>query len=84
MVGDGPNDAIALRAADVGIFFNEDSSPAARKVAKVLVNDLADLVTLVQSARRTESGIKVLAIGRALALVATIVAPYAWLLDRVH
>ena len=54
MIGDGPNDGIALRAADIGISYVNDSSPIARRLAKILIHELADLALLVESAFRIE------------------------------
>lgn len=58
MVGDGVNDGIALKVADVGISFAKDSSPVARRFAKILVNDLPDLVQVMESARRINSRVR--------------------------
>jgi hypothetical protein len=46
---------IALRAADVGLSLVEHILPTARRVSQVLINDLADLVTLIESARRLKA-----------------------------
>jgi Ca2+-transporting ATPase len=51
MVGDGANDVIALRSADVGISFFNKSSPLAKRTAMVLVNDLGDILRIVETAR---------------------------------
>ncbi len=39
MVGDGPNDGIALRVANIGISFVKNSSPIARRMSKILINN---------------------------------------------
>lgn len=51
VVGDGTNDVIALKSADVGISFVERSSPLAKRAAKVLINDLTDILRVVETAR---------------------------------
>ncbi len=83
MVGDGANDTIALRAADVGISFIENSSPIARRVSKVLINDLADLLTLIRNAKRMEWRISLLTVFRAVILIALFLSLYSWMLSRI-
>ena len=51
VIGDGTNDVIALKSADVGISFVEQSSPMAKRAAKVLINDLTDILRVVETAR---------------------------------
>lgn len=83
MVGDGANDVIALRAADVAISFAEHSSPFARRVAHILIDDLADLLTLVASAGRMQRAAQALIISRTLVLAAAVLASYGWMLSRL-
>jgi len=47
MVGDGPNDGIALRVADIGVSFKYDSSQIARRYSSILLNRLTDLSELI-------------------------------------
>jgi len=51
VIGDGANDVIALKSADVGISFIERSSPLAKRAAKVLINDLTDILRVLETAR---------------------------------
>jgi len=45
-----------------------------------LINDLTDLVTLIQSARRIQAACRILAAGRAVALLMLAAGLYVWLL----
>lgn len=83
MVGDGANDTVALKAADVGIAFGSNASPIARRVSQIFINDLADLVTIVQGARRIRQSLDDLAALRAMILLATLLGLYAWLLKTI-
>jgi Cd2+/Zn2+-exporting ATPase len=59
MVGDGVNDALALRSGDVGVALGAIASDVALKSADVALmsNDLSRLPTAVKLARRTRSTI---------------------------
>lgn len=76
MVGDGFNDAIALKCADIGISFIEDSSHVARYYSQVLINDLRDLVYLVKKAAEMNTGIRMANLLRTIAAVILIVFLY--------
>ncbi len=80
MVGDGANDIIALRVADVGFSFGESSSPLAKRVSKILIHDLADLLTIIAGAKRIERWLKYLMLFRVAALISMLVGLYAWML----
>jgi Ca2+-transporting ATPase len=80
MVGDGANDTVALKVADVGISFFEDSSPFAKRVAKILINDLSDLRTLIQSAKRVNFRLKLIRFFRITFLVSLFLVLYTQLL----
>ena len=81
MVGDGANDTIALKVADVGISFLEDSSPLAKRVSKILINDTADLLTIIQSARRIKRRIKYLMLFRVTILISMLAILYTLMLN---
>lgn len=80
MGGDGANDTVALKAADVGIAFGSDGSPLAKRVSPILINDLADLVTLIQGAKKIRERRDELAAIRAMLLLLTFLGLYGWLL----
>jgi Ca2+-transporting ATPase len=81
MVGDGANDTLALKVADVGISFVENSSPLAKRVSKILINELADLLTLIQSAKRIRWRVKYLMLFRGVILLSMFFILYAWMLN---
>lgn len=82
MIGDGPNDGIGLKCADVGISFVENSSPIARRLSKILINNLDDLINIFESGSRIRKRNKLLKILRILALTAILVGLYSWIFLR--
>ena len=80
MVGDGVNDGIALKVADVGISFVRNSSPVARRLAKILINDLADLSRLMDSAYRIKRRMGQLKVFRIGILAASLFSVYVWVI----
>jgi Ca2+-transporting ATPase len=69
MVGDGPNDGIALKAANVGISLMANSSPIARRLSKILINDLTDLLKLIESAHRIRETINYIKLFKILIII---------------
>ena len=69
MVGHGPNDGIALKVADVGISRVNNSSSKARKLSKVLINDLTDLTIILDGAYRIKNRVRQCKLGRILIIV---------------
>lgn len=68
MIGDGPNDAIALNVADIGISFTKNSSPIARRLSKILIAELSDLLRLIEGTNRISKTLKYLKLFRILIL----------------
>ena len=81
MVGDGANDTVAIKVADIGISFIENSSPLAKRVAKILINELADLVTILQSVKRIQGRVKYLLLFRSAVLLAIFLLVYVRMLS---
>jgi Ca2+-transporting ATPase len=78
MIGDGINDGIALKAADVGISFAENSSAVARRLAKILIGDLTDLSKLLESAHRVKRRIGQAKTFRILIITVSLLGVYIW------
>ncbi len=78
MVGDGPNDAIALKVADIGISFRSNSSAIARKLADVLLNDLTDLLLLLESSHRIQIGMATIRQIQRLILAGSVAGMVGW------
>jgi len=76
MIGDGPNDGIALKAADVDISFVNNSSPIARGLAQILINNLDDLLRLIEDAHTLSKISKYLKIVRFLLFILLFIVLY--------
>ena len=79
MVGDGPNYGIALKVADIGISYQQNSSPIARGLSKILINDLTDLLTLIASSSRLDKQTRDLGLLRDVVIVVSLFSIYAWI-----
>jgi len=76
MIGDGANDLVALKTAVVGISFVEQSSPWAKRVAKVLINDLTDILHVIEAARSTHWQARFLTVFRMLIILMILLGSY--------
>jgi Ca2+-transporting ATPase len=79
MVGDGPNDGIALKVADIGISYVINSSPIARRLSTILINDLADLLRLIEGANRVKRRAEQLIFIRILIIAVSLLSIYMWI-----
>jgi Ca2+-transporting ATPase len=78
MVGDGPNDGIALKVADVGISLVNNSSFIARNLSKILINDLADLLSILEGSLKIKKRIEQFKSGRIFIFVFFLLGIYLW------
>jgi len=76
VIGDGTNDVIALKSADVGISFVERSSPMAKRAAKVLINDLTDILRVMEAARHAHRQVGFIAACMTLMFLMLLFASY--------
>ncbi len=81
MVGDGPNDAVALKTADISISFLKDSSPVARGLADVLINHLEDLIWILESGRKIARRTSAMRVIRTMTIVISVLSLYSWTLS---
>jgi len=84
MIGDGPNDGIALKAADIGISFVKNNSPIARRISKILINELADVLTLIEGSDRLNRRLGNLEVIRLLAITGLLVGMYAYIVASYY
>ena len=80
MVGDGANDAIALKVADIGVSFMKNSSPFAKRLAKILITDLGDLWKVTQGSNRIKWKAMLLTCFRTSTIIMIIFGLYMWAL----
>lgn len=78
MVGDGPNDGIALKVADVGISFQRNASPIATRLSGILANELRDVGRLIEAGHRFKTRARHWGWFRALMLAIAVSVPYVW------
>jgi Ca2+-transporting ATPase len=81
MIGDGPNDGIALKVADVSISFQENSSPIARRLANILIQELTDVLRLIDGSNRLKRKVSITGILRSLVVAAILLSQYVWIIE---
>jgi len=78
MVGDGPNDGLALKAADVAVSFAENASPVASRLCQILITELPDVIKIIEAGKRIKIHAKHWNWCRVLMLIALVCLPYLW------
>lgn len=79
MIGDGANDGIALKVADLGLSFHTNSSPIAKRLSKILINDLYAIPALIESSVKIHKKMRSYHLFRILLITLPIVILYGWI-----
>ena len=79
MVGDGFNDGIALKVADIGFSFQSGSSATARKFSEILLYHLQEIVEVIENAHRYKRSVSILSVIRVVLIIMFYVGIYGWL-----
>lgn len=80
MIGDGANDGLALKIADLGFSFQSNSSPIAKRLAKILINDLHELIDLLETSEKLHKQMRNYAIIRILLITIPIIILYGYII----
>jgi len=83
MIGDGPNDGIALRVANIGISFTTNSSPIATQYSSVLLSRLSDLTIFIDIVSRTLKTAMRIKLLREFALLMLLLAVYFNIFNKI-
>lgn len=84
MIGDGANDGIALKVADLGFSFQSNSSPIAKRLSKILINDLSELIVLFESSEKVHKKMRNYDIFRILFIILTIIVLYGYIIYLIR
>lgn len=83
MLGDGPNDAVALKVADAGMSFVKNSSPIARRLSRILINKLSDLLSLLEGASRIKKITNYFKLLKIMLLTIILLGFYLWAINSI-
>lgn len=78
MLGDGANDGLALKAADIGVSFSAFSSPVAKSLATILIQDIPDLLLLIDDSNRLQRNIHLIKIIRIMIICLIFLGIILW------
>jgi len=65
----------------VGLSLVEKSSPFAKRVSRILIHDLADVLTIITGAKQIERRLEDLSVFRAIVLISMLFGLYWWMLS---
>lgn len=79
MVGDGANDGLALKVADLGFSFHQNSSPIAKRLSRILINDLYAIPALIESSVKIHKKMGLYHIFLISFIILPIILLYGWI-----